>query len=295
MAMLQAEVESAYKQAVPFVIRLLHDWFGLHTLEFLPRDSSPLRVRMDGAPLGHPVKIVADPVMSPFILGRHVWQVEELEFAKRVCIGSAPITLIDVGANMGLFSRQLIVALPTIVETFAYEPEPLNFACLVQNLAPFRDNVRFIQAALSNSAGNMDLLLNPDNVGNFSFNPNAMPTKHSKMSVQTKDAADECTTWMASGRRIFYKSDTEGFDEVVAARILPDVWPHIFAGIMEILRVDKPPFDSSMLATFLDNFPNKVLLANSATHVAEARVSTAEVMNFVHGNDRLHRDLGFWR
>ena len=110
--MSQAEAEKAYQQVVPFGIRLCRDWFGLRSLEFLPRSGSPLSAQVDGETPGRTVKLVADYLMCPIVLGRHRWQVEELEFAKRVCTGAEPITLVDVGANMGLFSRQMLAGLP---------------------------------------------------------------------------------------------------------------------------------------------------------------------------------------
>jgi FkbM family methyltransferase len=289
------EEERAFRQAVPPLIAVLGDRYGLKSMEFLPREGSPLRVEIGAKSFDRTVKLAADPFMSPFVLERHRWQVEELEFAKRVCIGVESITLIDVGANMGLFSRQLLVALPAIAEVFAYEPEPRNFACLVHNLEPFRKKVKAIEAALSDKAGRLEFYLNPENVGNFSFNLNAMPANHSKIEVLTRDTAIECAAWMDGGRRIFYKSDTEGFDEIVAARIRPEVWPQVFAGIMEVLRVRKPQFDTAVLASVLDNFPNKIFLANADTKVSEERVTTAEVMSFLQENDHQHRDLGFWR
>lgn len=293
--MSQADAERAYEQVVPFGIRLCRDWFGLRAIEFIPRDNSPLSVQIEGRPFDKTVKLVADYLMCPIVLRRHRWQVEELEFAKRVCTGSEPITLIDVGANMGLFSRQLLAALPTIVEVFAYEPESQNFACMIHNLEPFRGKVRAVGAALSNKVGQMEFYLDPTNNGNFSLNFYAMPPRYFKTSVETKDAAVECAAWMDGGQRIFYKSDTEGFDELIATAIPPEFWPQVFAGIMEIWRIKKPPFDTAVLASILDSFPNKIFLANADMRVSETLVSTIDVLNYIEVNDRMHRDLGFWR
>jgi FkbM family methyltransferase len=268
---------------------------NLRIIEFVPRDGSPLAVHIQGEPLGRTVKLVADRVMGPIVLDRHRWQVEELEFAKRVCTGAEPITLVDVGANMGLFSRQLLAALPTIVEVFAYEPEPQNFACTVHNLEPFRGRVTTIEAALSNESGQMEFYLDPLNSGNFSLIPDAMPQIHFKTTVETRDIAVECAAWMNGGRRIFYKSDTEGFDESIVTAILPEVWPRIFAGFIEIWRIKKPPFDTALLASILDSFPNKIFLANADTHVSETPVSTTDVLNYIKVHDGAHVDLGFWR
>jgi FkbM family methyltransferase len=292
--MSRAEAERAYNQVVPFGIRLCRDWFGLKNIEFTPWDNSPLKVQADDNHLGPTVRLVADYLMCPIVLARHRWQIEELDFAKRVCIGAEPITLVDVGANMGLFSRQLLVAIPAIEKVFAYEPEPANFGCMVHNLEPFRERVIAIQAAVSNSSGKMEFYLDPTNSGNFSLAVDAMPPNYTKMLVETRNVAVECAAWINDKQRIFYKSDTEGFDELVASTIRPEVWSHVFAGMIEIWNIKKPPYDQALFASFLDRFSNKVFLANADNRVSELPVSTADVINYISGGNRQHRDLAFW-
>jgi FkbM family methyltransferase len=286
------EAERRYNQVVPLGIRLCRDWFGLTSLEFSPRDGSPLKIGTESAQFAPTVRLVADYLMCPIVLGRHRWQVEELNFAKRVCVGAEPIMLIDVGANMGLFSRQLLIAIPAIAKVFCYEPEPQNFACMVHNLKPFGDRVTMIEAAVSNRSGQMEFYLDPTNNGNFSLAVDAMPPNFDKIVVDVRDVAIESAAWEEGP--IFYKSDTEGLDEQVAAAIRPDVWRRVFAGIIEIWPIKKPAVDSASFATILDRFPNKVFLANADTKVSEMAVTTADVLKYMASGNRLHRDLGFW-
>jgi FkbM family methyltransferase len=305
---------SAYQRALSIQPDLAGAWIGrrniaaarehydkdnaahnLKTVEFMPRGGSPLAVQIEGETSGRTVKLVADPIVCPFVLTRHRWQVGELEFAKRVCGGAEPITLVDVGANMGLFSRQLLIALPAIVEAFAYEPESQNYTCLVHNLAPFRGRVTPIEAALSDKAGKMEFYLDPTNSGNFSLTPDAMPTRYFKTTVEAKDTTAESAAWMRGGRRIFYKSDAEGFDELIATAVQPEVWSQVFAGFIEIWRIKKPPFDVGVFASILDSFPNKIFLGNADTGVSETSVSTTDVLNYIKIHDHAHVDLGFWR
>jgi len=290
----QIDAERAYGQAVPFSIRLCRDWFGLKSLEFMPRDSSPLRLPFTSDDGDATVKLVADYLMCPIVLGRHRWQIEELEFAKRVCTGGEPITLVDVGANMGLFSRQLLIAIPTITSVFAYEPEPHNFECLTHNLAPFGNKVTPVKVAVSDTSGKMEFYLDPTNSGNFSLAVDAMPPRFTKTTVETRDVAVECAAWREPKCRIFYKSDTEGLDELVASSIRPDVWQHIFAGMIEIWNIKKPAYDRTVFASILDRFSNKIFLANADNRVLETRVSTTDVINYIDSGNRQHRDLAFW-
>jgi FkbM family methyltransferase len=287
----QDQANNVYGQFVPGAIRLCRDWYGLKSIEFKPRDGSPLQVKE-----GSTVKLVTDYIMCPITLGRHRWQIEELMFTKRACVGPEPITLIDIGANMGLFSRQLLNTIPTIAEVFAYEPEHENFACLAHNLAPFDCKTHIIEAAISNSDGKAEFYIDPTNSGNYSLAASAMPPSYSKITVKTVDISNECTAWLETQNRIFYKSDTEGLDEWVAALIHPDFWDHVFGGMIEIWNIaNKPSYDLAAFSSMLDKFPNKIFLANADTKVSEIQVTTTDVLNYISTRAQPHRDLAFWR
>jgi hypothetical protein len=144
----------------------------------LPRDGSPLSEQGGGST----VKVVSDYAIGPVTLRRHFWQLTELDFAKRVTRGSEPVTLFDIGANIGLFSRQLLIALPSISKCFAYEPERENFRCLTHNLFPFASRTEMIEAAVSDRSGEAEFYLDGYNSGNFSFALTAMPKRHKKRS-----------------------------------------------------------------------------------------------------------------
>jgi FkbM family methyltransferase len=270
-----------YDRVVPTAIHLCRNWYGLKSLEFTPRDGSPLQDRTNSG-----VKLVADRLMCPIALGRHRWQIEELEFAKRVCIGPEPITLI----------RQLLIAISAIAKVYAYEPERENFACLSHNLAPFDREKSMIEAAISDSSGEAEFYLDPTNSGNYSLAVSAMPPSYTKVLVRTLNASTECLAWLEGQNRIFYKSDTEGLDEWVATLIRPEFWPRVFAGMIELWNIaKKPSLDSEAFSFMLDSFPNKVFLANADTKVSEVSVNTADIFNYINSRTQPHRDLAFWR
>lgn len=280
-----------YGQIVPAALHLCRDWYGLKSVEFKPRDGSPLQDRVNSS-----VKLVADRLMCPIALERHRWQIEELEFAKRVCIGPEPITLIDIGANTGLFSRQLLIAIRAIAKVHAYEPEGENFVCLAHNLAPFACEKNIVQAAISDTSGEAEFYLDPTNNGNYSLAVSAMPPSYTKTIVKTLDASIEYDAWLKGQDRIFYKSDTEGLDEWVVTLIPPKLWSRVFAGMIELWNIaKKPALDAAALSLMLDDFPNKAFLANADTNVSEVRVSTADIFNYINSRAQPHRDLAFWR
>jgi hypothetical protein len=85
----QAEAERAYNQVVPLGIRPCRDWFGLSSLEFTPRDGSPLRIAT-GAPHAAPtVRLVIYYLMCPIVLGRHRLADRGIEFWNVLSLGRA--------------------------------------------------------------------------------------------------------------------------------------------------------------------------------------------------------------
>jgi FkbM family methyltransferase len=285
----KANADALFSQYAPNVIELLAQWYGLQSLEFVPREDSALR---HGETT---VRVVPDPIMGPITLFRHRWQIEELEFAKRV-IREEPVTLIDIGANMGLFSRQLLVALPSIKGLFAYEPEQMNFNCLTHNLRELGP-AETIRAAICDTAGEADFFIDPTNAGNFSLSVGAMPPSgHRVVRVPTLSASAESARWLESGRRLFYKSDTEGLDQWITTLIPLDVWRQCVGGVIELWNIPKrPDLNRDAFAAILDIFPNKIFLANADVRVPETPVTTGSVIDFVSGMTQPHRDLGFWQ
>jgi hypothetical protein len=49
-----------------------------------------------------------------------------------------------------------------------------------------------------------------------------MPENSERTSVDIVRAGDEELKWLAQGNSIFYKSDTQGFDEVIATSLSAD-------------------------------------------------------------------------
>lgn len=281
------EIVGAFSGMLPLSLRLLRESCGLHTLEFLPRPDSLLSV---AAAPGATIKLSPDSVIAPGVLVNHSWQPEEIVFAKAVALSMDELDLVDVGANVGLFSRQLLAAVPNIRRSFCYEPDPTNFGFLAHNLRPFSSDAILANAALAATAGHGLLFKDPDNSGNFSLTSAAMPLHHGSLWVETRDTAQEARAWLQSGRRLFYKSDTQGYDELIATRLDRAFWDHVAGGIFEIWRIQKPMFDHAVFASILDAFPNKAFLSEP-----KIGVTTSTVMSYLQGTDGQFHDLAFWR
>lgn len=270
-------------------LKLMRQFLGVTNIELSPEADSPLYFRKNPSAPPATVRIACDIEIAIPVLTQHSWQPEELKFTEWVLSAGEPITLVDIGANMGLFTRQVLAQLRNIENVYVYEPHPANFDLMLFNLAPF-ERIEYVNAALSSAEGQLEFFLDPENCGNYSLNRAAMPTEFSSTTVKVRSAFSESRRWLAHSNLIFYKSDTQGFDELIATQFDMLFWETVAGGIMELWRIDKPAYDAAKLEEILDSFSNKVLL-----HIPSVYLSTTDVLDFIRGSDRVHADLGFWR
>jgi FkbM family methyltransferase len=105
----------------------------------------------------------ADPVASGALLFG-VYENAEIRFFERYL--RPGMTVVDVGANIGLYSAIAARAVGPEGRVVALEPDPESFSYLLKTLAcnGFR-NVEAFQVAASSAAGSARLFRNPDNRG----------------------------------------------------------------------------------------------------------------------------------
>lgn len=271
---------------LPLTLKTLKDWCNVEDIEYLPRPGTLLHHGESR------VKVRTDMVIAPEALVNGYWQPEETRFGKMVLHNVNEYTLVDIGANIGLFTRQFMTSVPRCSRAFCYEPNDSNFRILKYNTRPW-EHISHFKVALSNCNEESTLYEESDNSGNYSLNRKAIEAgnEFSTSSVHLRDVEDECKKWCEKDSPIFYKSDTQGHEESIICSIPTDFWKNVQGGIIEIFRVEKADWDRDKFFLFLENFPNLVLLDNPG------RVLTAsEVMGILLGkSDRLNKDLGFWK
>lgn len=138
--------------------------------------------------------------------------------------------------------------------------------------------------------GDAPCFLDPENSGNYSLNPAAMPAEHGTGTIRCVDAHREASLWIVDDQPIFDNSDTQGFDEKIATRLPDEIWPQVAAGIFEVWQIRKPDYPVDGLRRILNFFPSKFFLT-----APEALVSTDHVIAVMTGDQGEVRDLGFWR
>ena len=88
---------------------------------------------------------------------------------------------------------------------------------------------------------------------------------------------------------LIYKSDTQGFDEIIATSFDLSFWHNVKIGIFELWRLDGKEYDKDKFHNILDKFTFKVF----AKHPAQL-VSSTDIENYIAASDGKFDDLIFW-
>lgn len=238
---------------------------------------------------GHPIVIPDDSCGGMARLNSHNWEEPQFKFFREqssaLSHGSKPdFTLIDIGANVGLFTRQALIHAPNIDSVYAYEPDKNNWNCATFNLRPWATQVRLIRAGLSNEEAQYPLYRDETNCGNYSFIDTAMRENFDITYVQVLDIREQVHFW-ANRRHVFWKSDVQGMDEGLAGLAGPEFWSKcVFAGIIELWRIQKPGVALDRFREILDMYELRLCHAGR-------QVTTGEVFEYLAGDDYTWDDL----
>lgn len=268
-----------------------------HTAEVLPLQgvrrllppTSPLFRRGEAEGVDLPF----DRIIMPRMLQEDVWQPEQLAFVVEHA-PKGPTVLFDLGANVGLVTRQWCHVLPSIVAAVCWEPHPLNYRLLVGNLSHL-PHVRCQQVALGTEDGTLPFFLDGDNAGNYSLVPDTMagagaPSIPVACRAISEAVLNEPLAADHRGLPVIWKTDVQGLDELLTTRLPDSFWARVAVGVIEITRVARPNYDPARLAAILEQFPVRRLARQS-----DRLLSTAEVLAFAEGRDGDYDDLLFAR
>lgn len=233
-----------------------------------------------------------DSIIGKTAFEQQSWDTDKINFFQTHSLKYEKVVLIDVGANVGLFSRQCIAALSNLETIFAYEPHRINYSILCRNLSNTKVHISLINAALSNHDGEVELYLDSRNCGNYSLNKGAMwdHPEYTTSTIKVIDASKEQIKWANHDAPIFYKSDTQGFDELIATTYDIDIWKKVQCASFELWRVDKPEFDKDKFVEMLNQFPNKGFQYGNRNSL-----TNNEILDYLSGRDGDHEDLLCWK
>ena len=244
------------------------------------------------APLGAAGDLLVlpnDRVMLPAVLATGAWATPHVEFAAaRFRTGPQPVVL-DIGANVGLFTRQVLRAVDGIPACHLIEPDPGNFRALSRNLEAVRGPaVHAYNVALGAADGQAVFFRDGENCGNCSLHPDAMRGRpFTQGDVAVAAAGPWLERHMAGDGPILWKSDTQGSDEIVVAQAPWPVWRRVGAAVIELWRIRK---EGGLPAGFLERIADM-----PHRRLGGAEASPDGVAAYLAGDDWAHDDLYLWR
>lgn len=160
-----------------------------------------------------------DPVVSG-ALAFHQYEPDELAF---VAANLRPgMTILDVGANIGLYTALFADAVQSHGMVIALEPDPENFLFLERTIAAnsFK-NVKLVQAAAASGKGTMRLHTSSENRGDNRLYANELADGGVDVAVVS---LDELLPSMGVRELDFIKIDVQGFEA------------HVLAGLEQTIR-----------------------------------------------------------
>lgn len=177
-----------------------------------------------------------DEIITPKIFNEAKWDYYIVEFIKKN-IRSKDNHFIDIGANIGLITRQLQYLDLEIKKYFCFEPEVNTFNILKKNLK--NSNAYLFNFGLSNKARKTKLFMSDSNKSDnsFYFNKN----RNSQSSIVSFKNANRVLSQIIKKNKInniIYKSDTQGMDEEIFLNLNKSILDKTYLLIMEVSNFD---------------------------------------------------------
>lgn len=166
-----------------------------HELTQVVSDAGPLWIHAD------------DGMMLPFLRGNGTWEPEEGGLLRRIVRPGA--TFVDIGANVGYFSR-LIATTCDAGRIVAFEPHPALVPVLRLNVAGLHPEVEVHPVALGSDNATVSLRSTPQNIGDTRVSLAQPEAGADALVAQMRRFDDEVT-----GRVDVVKIDVQGFETEV--------------------------------------------------------------------------------
>ena len=202
-----------------------------------------------------------DQLITPNILKSGKWDYFIIEFINKYCLKKrSKFNFIDVGANIGLISLQLINTNRYIKNYFCVEPDIQNYNILKENLSVNKtNNINTYNYALIDGKNKkkQKIFIDKSNFGNYSLiKKNNYQIDYVK-SYNAKKFLNRIINKYGSYKFI-YKSDTQGYDEIILLSLGSNIIKRFKILILEISNFDFLARNIDKFIEILDQFDEKV-------------------------------------
>jgi len=185
-----------------------------------------------------------DLTIFKYIIENGEWEADESRFlAKRLLeieaqsSDNSRVVFVDIGANSGLVTRQVLQLSESKCHLVLVEPIPNHVKAIEANLGQFRaaNQLKIVEAALGITTGENEISIEISNRGNSSFLSSAMPASGiNRMRVKTLSVDVFYQTFLLDFDNYIIKSDTQGFDSKILSLIPDVVWEKCGGAVIEV-------------------------------------------------------------
>ena len=199
---------------------------------------------------GDELFLLFDNIITPKVLLQGSWDVFVINFIKENTKKNNNYYFVDIGSHIGLITRQVANLNIKIKKFFCFEPLKLHFNLLKKNCS-FIKKINFYNYAIGVKKDKKKIYTNKLNSGNSSL------IRINKSQYQYTFVLEANTTLKKIikdnhiQKNIIYKSDTEGFDEMIFLSLEENIIKKIDIAILEISNF-------KFLLKNLNTFVNKI-------------------------------------
>lgn len=275
------------------IYKIFKKTFDIEEIEWKPNSTSPLFSKENN------VSLPFDWVIGARTLAFGHWHDEQLCLIRNIqqLKNHKKYFLVDVGANSGLVTRQLVGQDKDGIWAGAvcFEPEARNFTRLKRNTSHI-SNVFSYQNGISASDETIALNIDSGNSGDYSLDELPAMKNRSAVSQQYVDVISASKAWNIieshnpSGFPIVWKSDTQGHDLRIITALPRNSWKSIEIAMVEVCSRSSTDAEISSFIEFVSDFRFLKKIKRR-----QSELSILELEEFCRRKSSSEFDILIWR
>ena len=201
---------------------------------------------------GDELFLLFDNIITPKVLLHGYWDVFAINFIKENTKKNNNYYFFDIGSHIGLITRQVANLNIKVKKFFCFEPLKIHFNLLKKNCS-FLKKINFYNYAIGVKKDKRKIYTNKLNSGNSSLIKINKSQYQYTLVIEANTALKKIIKANYIKKNIIYKSDTEGYDEMIFLSLEENIIKKINIAILEISNFN---FLLKNLNTFMNKIKN---------------------------------------
>ena len=227
------------------LVAKLSRFIGFNSCEFIEMTTSGnslLKLKRK-TPLGRKSKIIQlpkDAVIYESVIKNGFWSLDESIFLSKGLkdvVQRGRTCFLDIGANTGLISLQVLNKVSANYDNILVEPISQHIEAIKENVASTFNgkNVKIYPYALGVQDGQTEIFIENLNRGNTSLLRELVPSDSSYTeNIGIKSTLEFSRKYLKDYDFLVIKSDIQGFDSVVLSQLPQEIWDKTYRAVIEV-------------------------------------------------------------